>query len=323
MSPRVSVVMPAFQAEATIGGAVSSVLGQTYRDFELLVVDDASTDATTAIAEAHPGPVRIVRQEPNGGVAAARNRGIAESGGELITFCDADDYLFPEHLAALVATFDRSGKGLATANAYWLYPGGVDASRLRLGGHFPQPDEQRQAILEQNFVSTMSIFRRRLVDEIGPFDEQKRRAEDWEFWLRAIFSGCRVALQPRPLALYRWSSTSLSSDWPQMDAEVEAVLDGVPGRVELTEDERDYVRRRLAGPGPRRLARDGDQALREGRYGDAARLYGEAAALCRSEQPLLWKARLLRPAPGLVGPVIRSRQLRREERLGLDTGFVR
>jgi glycosyltransferase involved in cell wall biosynthesis len=323
MSPRVSVVMPAFQAEATVGGAISSVLGQTYRDFELLVVDDGSTDATTAIAEAHAEPVRVVRQQRNGGVAAARNSGIAEARGELIAFCDADDYIFPEHLATLVTTFDRSGTGLATANAYWLYPCGVDSSRLRYGGHFPQPAEQRRAILEQNFVSTMSIFPRGVVDEIGPFDEQKRRAEDWEFWLRAIFAGYRVTLQPRPLALYRWSSTSLSSDWTQMDAEVEAVLDGLPERLELTEDEREYVRRRRAGPGPRRLAREGDQALREGRYGDAARFYGEASALCPSEQPLVWKARVLRSAPGLVGPLIRSRQLRREERLGLDAGFIR
>jgi glycosyltransferase involved in cell wall biosynthesis len=315
--------MPAFQAEATVGGAISSVLGQTYPDFELVVIDDASTDATTAIAEAHSGPVRVLRQQQNCGVAAARNRGIVEAHGELIAFCDADDYVFPEHLAALVATYDRSGSGLATANAYWLFPGGVDPSRLRYGGRFPEPAEQRQAILEQNFVSTMSVFRRSLFDEIGPFNERKRRAEDWEFWLRAIFSGCRVALQPRPLALYRWSSTSLSSDWAEMDAEVEAVLEGLPGRVELTEGELEYVRRRRAGPGPRRLARDGDIALREARYSDAARLYREASALCRSDQPLLWKARLLRSAPGLLGPLVRSRQLRRETRLGLDAGFVR
>jgi glycosyltransferase involved in cell wall biosynthesis len=261
--------------------------------------------------------------QANGGVAAARNRGIAEARGELIAFCDADDYLFPEHLAALVGTFDRRGDGIATANSYWLFPGGIKRSKRRYRGRFPRPDEQRRAILEQNFVSTMSIFPRRLVDAIGPFDEQKRRAEDWDFWLRAIFSGSRIQLQPRPLALYRWSATSLSSDWAEMDAAVEAVLDGIQERVELKEEELAYVRRRRAGPGPRTLSRDGDEALREGRFHEAARMYSEAAFLCPSEGPLVWKARILGLAPGLVGPLLRARQLRRENRLGFDAGHVR
>ena len=91
MSPRFSVVMPAYQAEQTIGAAVSSVLQQTHSDWELVVVDDGSTDATGAIAAAHPGPVRVVRQE-NAGVAPARNRGIAEARGHEVMgrFRDAE-----------------------------------------------------------------------------------------------------------------------------------------------------------------------------------------------------------------------------------------
>jgi glycosyltransferase involved in cell wall biosynthesis len=319
---RVSVVMPAHEAERTIGGAASSVLGQTYADFELVVVDDGSTDATAAIAQALRGPIRVVSQA-NAGVAAARNRGIREAGGELIAFCDADDFLFPDHLAALVAAYDRGATGIATANSYWLLPGGISRSKTRYRGRFPRPQEQRLAILQQNFVSTMSVFPRALADRLGGFDERKRRAEDWDFWLRAIFSGVRVTLQPIPLALYRWRNDSLSSDWRQMDAEVESVLEGLEERVRLTSDELAYLRRRRAGPGPRRLSRDGDQALREARYGEAARLYREAAELCPSERALVWKASTLRTAPPLLGPLLRSRQLRREQQLGLGPDFVR
>jgi glycosyltransferase involved in cell wall biosynthesis len=321
-APRVSIVMPAYQAEATIGAAVSSVLGQSYRDLELVVVDDGSSDATAEIVAAHAGPVKLVRQE-NRGVAAARNRGIKEASGELISFCDADDYLFEQHLAALVAIYDGHDGRLATANCYWLFPGGIDRSKVRYKGRFPAPGEQRRAILEQNFLSTMSIFPRSLVDEIGPFDERKLRAEDWEFWLRAILSGYRVALQRRPLSLYRWGTASLSADLAAMDAEIEAVLDGIEKRFELTGDEREYVERRRAGPGPRQLGRAGDDALRAGRYREAARLYREAAALCPSERMLVWKARLLRPAPWLTGPSIRARQLRIERALGFERGHIR
>src|SRR3954454_11720136 len=134
MAPRISVVMPAYQAERTVGAAVSSVLSQTYGDLELVVVDDGSTDATGANAEAHPG-VRVVRQE-NAGVAEARNRGIAEARGELVTFCDADDILLPRHVEALLAVQERSG-GIATSNCYWLFDGGIHPSKRRYKGGFP------------------------------------------------------------------------------------------------------------------------------------------------------------------------------------------
>jgi glycosyltransferase involved in cell wall biosynthesis len=321
MSPRVSVVMPAYQAEQTVGGAIASVLTQTYPDLELVLVDDGSTDATAVIAAAHRGPIRIIGQE-NAGVAAARNRGIEEAGGELIAFCDADDLLFPQHVEALVEEYDRSD-GIVTANSYWLFAGGIHPSKLRYRGRFPSPESQRRAILEQNFVSTMSLFPRTLVDEIGPFDVSKRRAEDWDFWLRAIFAGRRVSLQREPLALYRWGATGLSADREEMDAEIDAIFAGIEERHDLTEAELEYVRRRRAGPGPRRLSRAGDEALRAGRYREAARSYRTAAALCPSERPLVWKARLLGRAPRLLGPIVRARQLRIEQGVGLTEDQIR
>jgi Glycosyl transferase family 2 len=321
VSPRVSVVMPAYQAERTIGAAVSSVLWQSHRELELVVVDDGSTDATGTIAAAHAGRVKIVRQE-NAGVAAARNRGIAEASGDLIAFCDADDLLFERHLEALVAVWERGG-GIATANSYWLFPGGIHSSRRRYKGGFPPPERQRRAILEQNFVSTMSLFPRRLVDEVGQFDERRRWAEDWDFWLRAIYAGHHVSLQPEPLALYRWSATGLSAERDEMDVQIESILRDAEQRSDLTDDERAYLRRRLAGPGPRRLGRLGDEALRDGRYREAARSYREAAELCPAEPRLVWKARSMRFAPGFVGPLVRARQLRIERGLGFEKGHVR
>jgi glycosyltransferase involved in cell wall biosynthesis len=313
--------MPAYQAEQTVGGAIASVLTQTYPDLELILVDDGSTDATADIAAAHRGPIRIVGQE-NTGVATARNRGIEEAGGELIAFCDADDLLFPRHVEALVEEYDRSDR-IVTANSYWLFAGGIHPSKLRYRGRFPSPESQRRAILEQNFVSTMSLFPRTLVDEIGPFDVSKRRAEDWDFWLRAIFAGRSVSLQREPLSLYRWGATGLSADREEMDAEIDAIFAGIEERHDLTKAELEYVRRRRAGPGPRRLSRAGDEALRAGRYREAARSYREAAALCPSERPLVWKARVLGGAPTLFGPIVRARQLRIEQGVGLTEDQIR
>ena len=319
--PRISVVIPAYDAETTVGAAVSSVLWQTYRDVEVVVVDDGSRDSTGAIAAAFPEPVRVVHQE-NAGVAAARNRGLAEARGELIAFCDADDVLLPQHLEALVGVYQREG-GIATSNCYWLFPGGIHASRTRYKGGFPRPERQRLAILEQNFVSTMSLFPRALADEVGPFDEELEVAEDWDFWLRAIYAGHTVALQPEPLALYRWGTTSLSAERSRMDEHAEAVLRKAAARADLNGAERAYLEKRLGGPGPAQLGRLGDEALRAGRYREAAASYREAAALCPSEPALVWKARVMRVAPRLVGPLVRSRQLRIEQAVGFEEGHVR
>ena len=314
--PRVSVVMPAFGAARTIGAAVSSVLTQTYADLELVVVDDGSTDETAAIAAAHPAPVRVVTQ-PNAGVAAARNRGIAEATGDLIAFCDADDVLFPGHVEALVSTWERD-RGIATANAYWLFPDGVHRSRTRHKGRFPRVRDQRRAILEQNFVSTMSIFPRTLPGDIGPFAEDLRRAEDWDFWMRAVFAGVPIVHQPRPLALYRWTDASLSADRSAMDESLREVLRRAAETLPLSDEERALVRRRLDGPDPRELGRRADDALRAGRYGEAAGLYRRMAAITPSERRLLLKARAMAAAPPLVGPLVRARQRRIDRDVGYD-----
>lgn len=322
MNPRVSVVMAAYQAEATVGAALESVLWQSYPNFELIVVDDGSTDATAEIVAAHRGPLRLLQQE-HAGVSAARNHGISEAKGELLSLCDADDFLFERHLEALVELYDRGQADIVTANSYWLLPGGIDRRKVRYRGRFPAAGEQRRAILEQNFLSVLSVFPRSLADDVGPFGTERARAEDWDFWMRAIFAGYRVAVQREPLALYRWGETGLSADWSAMDEDIERMFEGIEERLDLSADEVEYVRRRRAGPGPRKLGRRADDALRAGNFREASRLYQEAAGLCPSERPLVWKARLLRPAPLVAGPLVRARQLRIERRLRIGPERLR
>ncbi|HVA61411.1 MAG TPA: glycosyltransferase [Mycobacteriales bacterium] len=316
--PRVSLVMPAYNAAATIGAALSSVLAQTLADVETVIVDDGSTDATVDIARAVAPGATIVRQ-PNAGVGAARAAGIAAARGELIAFCDADDLLFDRHLEALYAVWtERGNGGIATANAYWWLPGGIDVRKLRHRGRFPPPAEQRRAILASNFLSTMSMFPRTMVDHVGSFDPTLRQGEDWEFWIRAVLAGYPVVHQPRPLALYRWSVDGLSARAESFRAAEHEILTRVAARPDLTDSERAWVGRRLAAPTPNDLAGQGDRALRVGQYRAAARLYGAAAELIPDETPLVRKARIMRPVPWLVGPVLRRRQLAREARLGMD-----
>ena len=321
MKPDVSVVMPAYRAEATIGAALSGVITQTHANVEVVVVDDGSDDDTAAIVSAHRDErVRLVTQ-PNRGVAAARNTGLDAARADLVAFCDADDILLPSHVAALLELY-RPG-AIVTANSYWLFPGGISRHKRRHKGRFPAPDAQRMAILEQNFVSTMSLFSRSLVAEIGGFDDQLRRAEDWDFWMRAVFAGHTIVHQPVPHALYRWTSTGLSASHADMDTDVRRVLERAAARTDLRPDERDYLDRRLAGPDPRELFRSAEHALRAGRTHEAKPLYRAAAALLPSERRLVWKARLVGISPRVIGRVIGRRQRARDDEIGFDDDMVR
>jgi glycosyltransferase involved in cell wall biosynthesis len=325
--PRVSVVMPARDALPHVGGAIASVLAQTFADLELVVVDDGSADATRAVAEAFARDddrVRVI-SGPGRGVAAARNAGVSAARAGLVAFCDADDILLPPHVGALVDVAGRdsdSDSVIVTANAYWLFDGGIDVRKTRHRGRFPAVAQQRMAILQQNFVSTMSLFPRSLVDRVGPFATDLTHAEDWHFWMRAVFAGVRVRHQPLPLALYRWG-TGLSADVAAMDAAVDEVLRRALTNLVLRDDERAYVEHRLSQPSPQALTRRADEALRAGRWHDARDAYRAAAALVPGESPLVWKSRLLSPAPALAGPLLRRQLLAADRRRGTEHGHQR
>jgi glycosyltransferase involved in cell wall biosynthesis len=312
-APRVAVVIPAYNAEASLGAAISGALQQTTHDIEVVVVDDGSTDRTGAVAASYGDRVRLLRQE-NQGPAAARNAGIAAASAPLIALCDADDLLFDRHVEAMLALYDRHG-GLVTANAYWLFTGGIDPQQTRHRGRFPAPSEQRQALLETNFVSTMALFSRSLWERLGGFDLAISHAEDWDFWLRAVYDGgVTVTHQPVPLALYRWNDSGLSSDTGSMDRAVQRVLAKVAARDDLTAEERRYVERRLASPSPAQLARQADEHLLAERYRQAAQGYEEASGLAPTDRVLARKARLMGLAPQLVGRALRRRDRQRHHR---------
>jgi hypothetical protein len=182
---------------------------------------------------------------------------------------------------------------------------------------------QRRALLESNFVSTMALLPRQLVERIGPFDEALSHAEDWDFWLRAVFAGAVVVPQPRPLALYRRHGVGLSADVAAMDRGVRQVLAKMAARPDLTPAERAYVRRRLDGPTPATCVLQGERALLERRYDDAARALSTAADLVPHERALARKAQLLALAPAVTGPVLRARLRRRRTLLAVEDTALR
>ena len=204
MPPNISIVIPAFNAEAYLRDTLDSVLAQTVTDWELLIVDDGSADATTEIAGqyARNDPRIGLISQTNSGVSVARNHGAAQTSAALLIFLDADDVWEPGALAVLTETLDAHPNapavyGLARyigKNGEAIEPGVCEGhQRFRLGLEQGKvivwPERQPttfavEAVMERVMTCGTVLMRREAVAQAGPFDSALRMWEDWDFWLR-------------------------------------------------------------------------------------------------------------------------------------------
>jgi glycosyltransferase involved in cell wall biosynthesis len=206
--------MPAYNVAAYLGAAIDSVLAQTYRDLELLVVDDGSTDDSRTIAEERArrdARVRVLAR-PNGGIAAARNDAMRAAASPFFAILDSDDLWDPGYLESQMAILERAATiDVVTGNALFL--GGPYDGRPARPFPDPRPHPDLAGIIaDETSVFIMTVFRRRVYDAIGGFDETFRTNEDYDYWLRAALAGFRFRRNDSPLGRYRRRQDSLSAD---------------------------------------------------------------------------------------------------------------
>ncbi len=208
MNPAVTILMPAYNAERHLSESIRGVLAQTFRDFELLIVDDGSTDESLAITTAFEDPrVRVIRNETNAGLVGALNRGLAEARGEWIARQDADDRSAPERLAAQVE-FARAHPSvpLVGSDARLISGRGDYRGRWRTGGH---ADLVRWDLCFRTpFAHSSAFFRRSIVIEKFAGYRDLRACEDFDLWSRIARDFPVVTLR-RPLVDYRLHETSI------------------------------------------------------------------------------------------------------------------
>lgn len=205
----VAVVIPAYNAEKVLARALRSVLTQMLPPREVLVVDDGSRDGTSDVARSFGAPVRCIRQE-NAGVAAARNRGIAEATAEWIAFLDADDWWEPERLAWGVAVLDRHPElNWVAGRVRQVWPG--DSVELD-----PAPARAFAGLVDGDvfsdyfaaaaagvwFHTNTMLIRRSCLLEVGPFDVDLAVKEDGDMWCRVAERWPAVGYVIRPAAVY-------------------------------------------------------------------------------------------------------------------------
>jgi glycosyltransferase involved in cell wall biosynthesis len=223
-NPLVSIIIPLYNQEKFVGEAIQSALSQTFRDFEVIVVDDGSTDNGSEVVSRFGGRIRNIYQE-NQGLAGARNTAIRAAQGELIGLLDADDQWLPDYLETMVALADRNPQ----AAVLFCAAQSMDETGNDLPEIFGKPPASSpdifQTLLRANFLIPSTILMRRSISlEAGSFDSSLRSCEDWDLWLR-IAPDHNFVGTPACLVRYRLHESSLTANPQGMQQAARAVIE--------------------------------------------------------------------------------------------------
>ena len=216
--PNVSVIIPVYNGERYLKETIESVLNQTDQNFELIIVDDASTDGSYKIIKAfhqkHPDKIKIIKHSKNKGCpAASRNTGIKIAKGRYIALMDQDDMWLPKKLEEQLKVIEKSSKiGLVATNAR-VY----DHHKKQYLGHNWKNIKnlsllnKTERLLKENFILTgsMALIRKEFFDQYGLLDENFKIADDYDLWFR-ISQHYQIRLTQQPLVTWRKTGTSTS-----------------------------------------------------------------------------------------------------------------
>lgn len=230
---KVSVIIPNYNYARYVGGAVDSVLAQTFPDIEIIVVDDGSTDASKDVLSDYGDAIKTIFQQ-NRGVSAARNNGVAASSGELVAFLDADDEWLPSKVEKQVALF-RSDTSLGLVHV------GVDeidadghSLRHRLEGSTGDATHDLLMLGRKGILGGGSglMVARTVFDQTGGFDSRLSTSADWDFFYQAA-RRCKVGFVPEVLVRYRFHNANMRANVAAMENDMtlafERAFAGGPG----------------------------------------------------------------------------------------------
>lgn len=220
----ISVIIPTYNAERTILKTITSVLQQTFSDFELIVINDGSTDQTLELLSTVKDPRLKFFSYPNGGVAVARNHGISHATGDLIAFLDADDLWTPDKLELQLASLQQHPEAGVVYS--WTYNMDEKGESFSAGNHFFYIGNVYAQLLVDNFIVNGSncLIRRQAFESVGEFDPSVTGADDWDYWLRLALHWPFVVV-PKPQIFYRQSSGSVSSKVEVMEKNLLRVIE--------------------------------------------------------------------------------------------------
>lgn len=244
----VSIVIPTFNDRDWICDAVDSALAQSYEKCEVIVVDDGSTDGTEALLRSrYRGRIRYLHQ-PNRGLGAARNTGLAMASGEYVQFLDADDILLPSKVATHVRALEDDSR-YSVVYSDFEFVDGSDITARTPSGFTPRycSGNVLKNLLEDNFVVVHAALSRRAdVQSVHGFDESLHACEDYDLWMRLAAAERLFLFTPEVLVLYRRRTGSMSGRaYTQIAGTIRAIRK-VPSYAMLDDHLRRVHRRRVA-----------------------------------------------------------------------------
>jgi glycosyltransferase involved in cell wall biosynthesis len=231
--PEVSIIIPTYNSAQYVVEAVESVLAQTWQDFEILVIDDGSTDETARVMHRYEAPVRYIRQA-NGGVAVARNRGIAESRGRYVAFLDADDTWLPHKLERQMETLRQQPHYRACYSAFTVVD--VDLNPLGISRRQRRELTLEDLLTRGNIIGSICtvVCERALFDLVGGFDPALSQCADWDMWVR-LAAQTEFLYVDEPLVTYRQHGSNMSRNAPLLEHDSLQVLGKGFAMPELSE----------------------------------------------------------------------------------------
>jgi hypothetical protein len=314
-SPSVSVIIPAYNSASYIGETLDSVFDQTYRDFEVLVINDGSPDTEALEAVLRPYLDRIVYlKQENRGPAAARNLGIQQARGEYIAFLDSDDCWLREYLARQMSMFDATPAPDIVSSDTELFGDSPLAGKSFWELYPPRGPVTLKSLLTRDcaIVTSCTVARRSVLFSAGLFDEDICGPEDFDLWLRVVHSGARLVLQRHVLGRRRLHGGALTAAPLRIRAEAVRVLDKLERTLQLAPEVLSALQQRRAHTQALVALEQGKQFLEAGEFDRAKGSLLQASAYFRT--PKLRLVLLgLRVAPGLVALGVRVRRRWRPE----------
>jgi hypothetical protein len=274
----VSVIVPVYNASATVDRALASVVGQAYSPLEIIVVDDGSSDDTVArVRQWMPKcDLHLIVQPKNGGPAAARNAGLAAARGEYVAFLDSDDEWLPEKTARQVRALEANpAASFCACDEYWIYPDGTiettrDALEPRNWGA-----QAWKSLLAKSCIHTSSVVvRQKYVPTVGGFDETLIVGEDQDYWIWLARLGDLIWVKDPLVRVHKRAEGHMAVHFGrEIDCLLPMIQRHIAGcRTDLSAQER----RAILG---RRYAQIGRNMCNHGNWSAGARLVVKAAAL--------------------------------------------
>ncbi len=284
-APKISVIIPSYKTAHLIAECLDSVLAQTYKDFEVLVVNDGSPDTPELekALEPYMGRIVYIKQE-NKRAAGARNAAIQQARGEFLAFVDSDDSWYPDHLASQMQLFaEDPSLDLVYSNSLLVgdLPRPVEFM-VRNPSHGPATFDALIVERCQVAISTV-VVRKQAIVRAGLFDEKLPRCDDYDMWVRAAFHGAKIGYSRkvqaymnigRPGALSLQKSKMVESYW--------GILEKLKRTLPLNDADRAVVDKRAAEIRARYLVEEGKCRLKERQFDKAREHFTEANRTLRT-----------------------------------------